>query len=85
MNELQGPPLIKESILISPEEMEIELARLRYRWAKEFDSLVDLSKDDMHTWTIHYVNLNHNIYVSLYEAHDELLDIEREVFQMKIK
>ena len=29
----------------------------------------------MHTWTIDYVNLNHNIYVSLSEARDDVLDI----------
>ena len=77
MSVLQGPPLIKESMLILHEELETELATLRDKWAEEFDSFSDFLGDDMHTWTIGYVNINHNIYVSLSEARDEVLDIER--------
>ena len=72
VNELQGPPPIKESALISPEELETELARLRNKWAEEFDSLVD-SQEMICTHGL----LNHNIYVILFESRDELLDIER--------
>ena len=62
-----------------------KLARLKDKWAEEFDNLVDLSRDDMRTWTVDYVNFNHNIFVILSKACDKVLDIEREVFQMKIK
>jgi hypothetical protein len=66
VNELQGPPLIKDSMSISLEEMETELARLRDKWVEEFDSLSYFSGDNMCTWTIDYVNVNHNISISIY-------------------
>lgn len=39
----------------------------------------------MHTWMVNYVNLNHNIFVNISKGHDDLLEIEIKVFQMKIK
>ena len=45
----------------------------------------NFSGDDMHACIVDYANLNHNISTILSEALDEVLDIEREVFQMKIK
>ena len=32
-----------------------------------------------------YVNLNNNIYVIIREYHDEVIEIEKEIFEMKIK
>ena len=84
VNELQGPPLIKTTLILF-EEMETKLTRLKGRWDEEFDNLINFSGDDMHMWIVHYVNINHNIFFNLSEDHDELLDIERELFQMKIK
>ena len=34
VNELQGPPIVKESTLISPKDIETELARLKDKWAE---------------------------------------------------
>ena len=36
-------------------------------------------------WTIDYVNLNHNVYVSISKARVELLEIEKEAFEIKLK
>ena len=64
MNEVQGPPLTKESTLISPEELETKLDKLRDKWVEEFDSLSNFSGDDMRRWTVDYVNINRNISIS---------------------
>lgn len=50
-----------------------------------FDSLFDFYGDNMHMWTIDYVNLNHNVYVSISKARVELLEIEKEAFEIKLK
>lgn len=72
MNELEGPPLVKESTFLSSDEFENELTKLRDKWDKKFDSLYDFSRDNMRTWIVDYVNLNHNVYVMISEAHDDL-------------
>lgn len=85
VNELEGPPIGKDSTLLSPDELENKLSKLRHKWSKGFNILSDLSKDNMRTWTVDYVNLNHNVSVSIFEARDDLLEIEKEAFEMKIK
>ena len=63
INKLEGPPLIKDSTLISPNELEVELSKLKDKWAREFDNLLDFSKDNMCTWTFDYVNLHNNVFL----------------------
>ena len=36
-------------------------------------------------WTIDYVNLNNNISIIIVEAHENLIQVEREIFEMKIR
>lgn len=74
-NELEGPPLVKNFALISPDELETTLSKLRGKWVEEFDSLSNFSKN-MCMWTIDYVNLNHNISINISEICDDFLEIE---------
>ena len=39
INELEGSSMIKGSTLISPNELEVELSKLKDKWVKEFDDL----------------------------------------------
>ena len=39
IKELEGPPLIKDSMLISPNELNVELSKLKGKWVAEFDDL----------------------------------------------
>lgn len=84
-NELEGPPLVKDSMFLSPGVLENELSKLRDKWVVEFDSVFDLYRNNMHTWIVDYINLNHNVYVSVFEACGDLFEIEKEEFEMKIK
>lgn len=85
VNELECPPLVKDSTFLSPNELKTGLSKLRDKWVEKFDSLFDLYGDNMHTWTIYYVKLNHNVYVLIFKAHDNLFEIEKETSDMKIK
>jgi len=40
VNDLEGPPLVNNSILISPYELETELSRLRDKWVEKFDNFL---------------------------------------------
>ena len=70
--ELGGPLLVLDSILIFPDELEVEVSKLKDKCAKEFDNFSNLSEDSIWAWTVDYVNLKKNISVIIYEAHDEL-------------
>ena len=39
----------------------------------------------MWTWTMDFVNLNNNISIKTCEAWDDLIEVEKEIFEMKIK
>ena len=82
---LEGPPLIKHSTLILAAKLDDELSKLKDKWAREFNDMLDFSKDNMHTWTIDYVNLNNNIFISIVEAPENLSQVEREILKMNIK
>ena len=85
VNELEGTPLVKDSTLLSPNELETKLFKLKDKWYDEFDSLYDFSRNNMRTWIVDYLNLNHNVFVIFFEVPEDLLEIEKDEFQMKIK
>ena len=82
--ELGGPPLVQDSSLIFVDDMEAEVSKLKDKWAREFDKLSNFSEESIKTLTIDYVNLNNNISVIVNEAQEEIIEIEMEIFEMKI-
>jgi hypothetical protein len=36
-------------------------------------------------WTVDYTNLNNNFFVNIFEARDDLNQLEKEIFEMNIK
>ena len=66
--ELDGPPLIIYSILISMNYLEYEMSKLKDKWEGEFDSLSYFFDESIKAWTIDYVNLNNNISIIVNEA-----------------
>ena len=65
--------------------MDDELSKLKDKWTQEFNDLSYLSEHIMCMWTIDYINLNNNVYISIDEACENLIQLEREIFEMKIK
>lgn len=39
--------------------------------------MLDFFKDNIRTWTMHKVTLNNNISVTMGEAHDDLIEVEK--------
>ena len=72
-------------MLISPDELEAKVSKLKDKWVEEFHNMSCFSKDNIRTWTMDYINLNKNIFVIVCEAYDELIEIEKEFFEMKIR
>ena len=77
--------MIKNSMFLPPNDLETRLSKLKDKWVEEFDSKSNLSGDNMCTWIVDYVNLNHNVSISISKARDDLIQIKKRVFEMKIK
>ena len=45
---------------------------LKDLYFEELDSMSDFSMDNMRTWKVDYVNLNHNVSINILEAYDDL-------------
>jgi hypothetical protein len=85
ISELGGPIVVKNSTFISVDDMESKLAKLKDKRARDFDNLSDFSEENIKTWTISYVNFNNDILIVIYQGKEELADIEKEPFDMKVK
>ena len=85
VKDLEGPPLIKGSTLISADELDSELSKLKDKWDGQFNDLLYFTEDNMHMWTFDYVNLNKNMSIFISYPHESLIHVEREIFEMKIK
>lgn len=72
-------------MLISYDELEVEVSKLKDKWVGEFHRLIDFFKDNIKAWTIDYINLNNNISTIVCEARKEVIEIDKEIFEMKIK
>ena len=53
------------------------MSKLKDKRDKEFDGLIDFSEDNIIPWSMDYVNLNNNIFVIIYEARDEVIEIQK--------
>lgn len=56
--------------------MEVELSKLKDKWAEEFHNMSYYFKDNMQTWVMDYVSLNNNISINVNESHDDLIQFE---------
>jgi hypothetical protein len=47
VKELEGPPLIRESTLLTKEQLESELNILKISWGSEFDNLTSFPEEEI--------------------------------------
>jgi hypothetical protein len=47
VKELEGPPLIRESTLLTKEQLESELNILKISWGSEFDNLTNFPEEEI--------------------------------------
>lgn len=78
--EFGGPLLVQDSTLVSSYELEVELSKLKDKWAEDIDSLKYFTKNNIRAWTMDYINLNNNIFVILSEARDEVIEIKKYIY-----
>nr|KUM50079.1 hypothetical protein ABT39_MTgene3307 [Picea glauca]QHR88587.1 hypothetical protein Q903MT_gene2601 [Picea sitchensis] len=58
IKELEGPSLIKDSMLLSRDQIEVEISNLRNSWGTQFDDLAGFPDDEIRNWLVDFVNEN---------------------------
>jgi hypothetical protein len=83
--ELRGPHLIMDSILLSKDQLQEHLDTLKVAWENEFNEIIEYSKEEVEKWLIRYVNKNDEVEDMLHQLSFDIRDIEKELFDAKIK
>ena len=84
ITELGGPTIIRNSTLIFVDDLEYEVSKLKDKWAREFDILSYFFEENIRTWVVNYVNLNNNIVNIVLKEKEEIIEIDKEMFEMNI-
>lgn len=82
---LGHPTVVRVSTLLTVDDLEVEVSKLKEKWDGEFESLSYFFDENIRAWTFDYVDLNNNVSNIVIEARDEIIEIEKEMFAMKIK
>jgi hypothetical protein len=83
--ELRIPHLIMDSILLSKDQLQEHLDTLKVAWENEFNEIIEYSEEEVEKWLIHYVNKNDEVEDMLHQLNFDIRDIEKELFDAKIK
>jgi len=85
LKELEGLFLIKESILLTEDQMEAEITTLVFAWGIEFDNLTNFPKDEVRCWLFIFVNESEYQMTITQKMCSELKGIEDELFTVNVK
>lgn len=77
ISKLDCPPIIKNSTLISANDLECEVSKLKDKWDGEFDTLSIFYEENIRALTINYVNLNNIIINLVIKARENIIEIEK--------
>ena len=69
--------------MISFDDLEFELSKLKGKWVGEFDNLLDFFEENIKIWIVSYVNNDNTTIIS--QGREDFLNIEKESFDMKVK
>jgi hypothetical protein len=58
IKEWEGLILIRKSMLLNKDQMEIELGALRAAWGSEFDDLENFPEEELRQWLVSFTNDN---------------------------
>ena len=82
---LKGPQLVRESMLIPKEQLEIELNIIKASWTSEFDNLIDFPKEEIKWWLVTFVNDNEDHLASVENFHFQFKEMGEEIFSLLVK
>jgi hypothetical protein len=83
--ELTDPKYISNSMLMTRQNFEEQIEGLKKTSAEKFDNMIEFTNDDIDSWLVEYTNKNEDIENILQNLSVDLREIERELFNVKIK
>jgi hypothetical protein len=83
--ELTDPKYISNSMLMTRQNFEEQIEELKKTSAEKFDNMIEFTNDDIDSWLVEYTNKNEDIENILQNLSVDLREIERELFNVKIK
>jgi len=56
VNTFEGPYLVRESKLLTKDQLQMKLNILKTLWASEFDNLTNFPENEIKQWLVNFVN-----------------------------
>jgi hypothetical protein len=83
--ELTDPKYISNSMLMTRQNFKEQIEELKKTSAEKFDNMIEFTNDDIDSSLVEYTNKNEDIENILQNLSVDLREIERELFNVKIK
>jgi succinate dehydrogenase flavin-adding protein (antitoxin of CptAB toxin-antitoxin module) len=83
--EVPDPKYLSNSMLMTQQHFEEQIEELKRTSAEKFDNMIEFTHDDIDNWLVEYTNKNEDIENILQNLSVDLREIEKELFNVKIK
>jgi hypothetical protein len=83
--EYSDPKYISNSMLMSRQHFKEKIEELKMTSTKKFDNMIEFTHDNIDNWLVEYTNKNEEIENILQNLSADLREIEKELFNVKIK
>jgi hypothetical protein len=83
--EVPDPKYLSNSMLMTRQHFEEKIEELKGTLSKKFDNMIEFTHDEIDSWLVEYTNKNENIENILQNLSVDLREIEKELFNVKIK
>jgi hypothetical protein len=83
--EVPDPKYLSNSMLMTRQHFEEKIEELKRTSAEKFDNMIEFTHDDIDNWLVEYTNKNEDIENILQNLSVDLREIEKELFNVKIK
>jgi hypothetical protein len=83
--EVPDPKYISNSMLMTRQDFEEKIEGLKRTSTEKFDNMMEFTHDDIDNWLVEYTNKNEEIENILQNLFVDLREIEKELFNIKIK
>jgi hypothetical protein len=83
--EVSNPKYLSNSMLLTRRHFKEKIEELKRTSSEKFDNMIEFTHDDIDTWLVKYTNKNEDIENMLQNLSVDLREIEKELFNVKIK
>jgi hypothetical protein len=83
--EVPDPKYLSNSMLMTRQDFQEQTEQLKRKSTEKFDNMMEFIHDDIDSWLVEYTNKNEYIENILQNLSVDLREIEKELFNIKIK